>query len=214
MKTADNTLNSSSNSKWIGAGLLAAITASLCCITPVLALLSGVSGVAATFSWMEPVRPFLIALTIGILGFAWYQKLKPRKTEEIDCACEEDVKPSFWQSKMFLGMVTIFAAVMLVFPSYSGIFFPENNVSKTIIVKENDIVEGSLTIKGMTCTGCEHSVNFALTSSEGVIEASSSYETGIASVKFDKSKISIDELATAVEKETGYKVIDKEINNN
>jgi len=111
-------------------------------------------------------------------------------------------------------MVTIFAAVMLVFPSYSGIFFPENNVSKTIIVKENDIVEGSLTIKGMTCTGCEHSVNFALTSSEGVIEASSSYETGIASVKFDKSKISIDELATAVEKETGYKVIEKEINNN
>jgi len=214
MKTADNTLNSSANSKWIGAGLLTAITASLCCITPVLALLSGVSGIAATFSWMEPARPFLIALTIGVLGFAWYNILKPRTAEEIECACEEDEKPSFLQSKMFLGIVTIFAAVMLAFPSYSGIFFPENNVSKTIIIKENNIVEASLTIKGMTCTGCEHSVNHALTSSEGVIEASSSYETGIASVKFDKSKISIDELATAVEKETGYKVIEKKINHN
>jgi len=214
MKTADNTLNSSANSKWIGAGLLTAITASLCCITPVLALLSGVSGMAATFSWMEPARPFLIALTIGVLGFAWYNILKPRTAEEIECACEEDEKPSFLQSKMFLGIVTIFAAVMLAFPSYSGIFFPENNVSKTIIIKENDIVEASLTVKGMTCTGCEHSVNHALTSSEGVIEASSSYETGIASVKFDKSKISIDELATAVEKETGYKVIEKKINHN
>jgi len=214
MKTADNTLNSSANSKWIGAGLLTAITASLCCITPVLALLSGVSGIAATFSWMEPARPFLIALTIGVLGFAWYNILKPRTAEEIECACEEDEKPSFLQSKMFLGIVTIFAAVMLAFPSYSGIFFPENNVSKTIIIKENDIVEASLTVKGMTCTGCEHSVNYALTSSEGVIEASASYETGIASVKFDKSKISIDQLATAVEKKTGYKVIEKKINNN
>jgi copper chaperone CopZ len=206
MKAADGTLNSSANSKWIGAGLLAAITASLCCITPVLAVLSGVSGVAATFSWMEPVRPFLIALTIGTLGFAWYQKLKPRRAEEIECECEEDEKPSFWQSKNFLGIVTIFAALMLAFPSYSGIFFPESNASNIVIVKENDIVDASLTIKGMTCTGCEHSVNFALTSSEGVIDASSSYETGIASVKFDKSKVSIDELAAAVEKETGYKV--------
>jgi len=33
-------------------------------------------------------------------------------------------------------------------------------------------------------------------------------------VNFDKSKISIDELVTAVEKETGYKVIEKEINHN
>jgi copper chaperone CopZ len=53
-----------------------------------------------------------------------------------------------------------------------------------------------------------------LTSSEGVIEASASYETGIASVIFDKSKISIDQLATAVEKKTGYKVIEKKLNNN
>ncbi len=212
MKATDNTLNNNTNTKWAGAGLFAAITASLCCITPVLAVLSGVSGVAATFSWMEPVRPFLIALTVGVLGFAWFNKLKLRKPEEIECQCEEDEKPSFLQSKMFLGMVTIFAAVMLAFPSYSGIFFPENSNSKTIIVMESDVVEASLTIKGMTCTGCEQSVNYALTSSEGVIEASSSYETGIASVKFDKSKISIEELATTVEKETGYKVIEKKIN--
>jgi len=210
MKIASNVIDDKSNTKWAGAGLLAALTASLCCITPVLAVLSGVSGVAATFSWMEPIRPFLIALTIGVLGFAWLQKLKPRKAEEIECACEEDEKPSFWQSKKFLSIVTIFAAMMLAFPSYSGIFFPKNNVSKTIIVMEYDIAEASLTVKGMTCTGCEHSVNHALTSSEGVIEASSSYETGIALVKFDKSKISIDDLATAVEKETGYKVIGME----
>ena len=78
-----------SSSKSAGAGVLVAITASLCCITPVLALISGTSGIAASFSWMEPYRPFLIGLTVLVLGFAWYQKLKPKRAE-VDCECDDD----------------------------------------------------------------------------------------------------------------------------
>lgn len=193
---------------FIGISILSAIAASLCCITPVLAFIAGASGMAATFSWLEPVRPYLIGVTILVLGFAWYQKLKSKK--DIDCECEEDEKPSFWQSKKFLGLITVFAVTMLAFPYYSGIFFPKNE-TKTIIIKESDIMEATLTIEGMTCTGCEHHVNHSLTSNEGVLEATSSYETGIAKVKFDKSKVSIDKLAMEVEKETGYKVLEKKI---
>jgi len=82
-------------------GLLTALTASLCCITPVLAFIAGVSGMAAAFSWVEPFRPYLIGLTLVVLGFAWYQQLKPRSAEEIACACEGDEKSSFWQKKSF-----------------------------------------------------------------------------------------------------------------
>jgi mercuric ion transport protein len=64
------------NKGWV-AGLLTAVAASLCCITPVLALLGGASGLASSFSWMEPFRPFLIGLTVLVFAFAWYQKLKP-----------------------------------------------------------------------------------------------------------------------------------------
>jgi mercuric ion transport protein len=203
---------SKSNKKWIGAGLIAAFLASLCCITPVLALIAGISGAAAAFSWMEPFRPYLIGLTALVLGVAWYQKLKPQK--EIDCACEEDEKPSFLQSKKFLGIITVFAALMLAFPYYSGIFFPENNAAKTIIIKESDIAEANLSIKGMTCTGCEHSVDHALAGKEGVLETTASYKDGSAIVKFDRSKVTIDELAKTVEKETGYKVTDKKLLSN
>ena len=199
------------SSKSIGAGLLVAFTASLCCITPVFATLAGIGGVAATFSWMEPFRPYLIGLTVLVLGFAWYQKLKPRTKEEIECACEDDEQPSFWQSKKFLGIVTVFAALMLAFPSYSGIFFSSSNANNVIVVRENNIQNAELSIKGMTCTGCEHSVTAALKSSEGVIEASSSYQNGVAIVKFDHTKASVDQLATAVEEATGYKVTDKKI---
>ena len=81
------------DNKLIGAGLLTAIAASLCCITPVLALIAGTSGLASTFSWLEPFRPYFIGLTILVLGFAWYQKLKPKK--QIDCNCETEEKPKF-----------------------------------------------------------------------------------------------------------------------
>ncbi len=207
-----NSNKSNSSSKSIGAGLLVAFTASLCCITPVFATLAGIGGIASSISWMEPFRPYLIGLTVLVLGFAWYQKLKPRTQEEIDCACEDDERPSFWQSKKFLGIVTVFAVLMLAFPTYSGIFFSDNsNTSNVIVISENDILNAELSIKGMTCTGCEHSVNAALNNSEGVLEASSSYENGIALVKFAQSKVSVEQLATAVEEATGYKVTGKKI---
>lgn len=111
-------------------GVIAAIASSLCCITPVLALIAGSTGIASSFSWIEPFRPYLIGFTILVLGFAWYLKLKPRTDEELACACEADDlssgkagKPSFWQSKKFLGIVTVFAVLMMAFPYYSKVFF-------------------------------------------------------------------------------------------
>jgi mercuric ion transport protein len=204
-------LKNKSSNKLLGAGVITAIAASLCCITPVLALIAGVSGAASAFSWLEPARPYFLGITVAVLGFAWYQKLKPRTAEEIDCDCEEDEKPSFLQSKKFLGIVTVFAAAMLAFPHYSGIFYPDNSASEVVYVQENNIVEASLIIDGMTCTACESHVTYAINKNDGILDASASFEEGTAKIKFDKSKVTIDQLAAAVEKETGYKVIDKKI---
>ena len=66
-----------SDTKWMGAGLLAAFVASLCCITPVAAFLAGIGGVGSTFAWVEPFRPWLIGITALMLGFAWYQNSNP-----------------------------------------------------------------------------------------------------------------------------------------
>ena len=121
-----------SNNKLLGLGTLTAITASLCCITPVFALLAGTTGIASTFSWLDPIRPYLIGFTVLVLGFLWYQKLKP--TKEIDCDCENEKKPRFIQSKTFLGIVTMFAIVMLAFPSYAHVFYPK--AEKQIVVFE------------------------------------------------------------------------------
>lgn len=193
-------------------GIFTAILASLCCITPVLALIAGISGAASTFSWIEPFRPYLAALTIGVLAFAWYQKLKPVK-DEIECDCEEDGKSSFWQSKKFLAIVTVFALLMLAFPYYSGIFYPDNSANQNITFNNSTVTEAEIDLQGMTCTSCEHSVNHALRSEAGVIEAESDYHSGIARIKYDASQVDLDKISQDLEEQTGYKVIEsKKIN--
>lgn len=206
-----NKSNQKSSTKAAKAGLLVAFTASLCCITPVLALISGVGGVAATFSWMEPLRPFMIALTLGVLGFAWYQKLKPRKAEEIACDCEEDGKEPFIQSKMFLGIVTVIGITLLSFPSYSHIFYPDNSQKTTADIEISNIQQINFDIKGMTCTGCEEHVKHAVNEVEGVTSVSASFEDGKATVQYVKQKVSKESIIDAIN-ETGYTVVKSEVN--
>ena len=197
-----------SENKLIGAGLLTAITASLCCITPVLALIAGTSGIASTFSWIEPFRPYLIGLTILVLGFAWFQKLKPRN--EIDCDCETEEKPKFIQSKKFLGIVTVFAIVMLAFPYYSGIFYP-NTEKQIMIVDKSNIKTTEFKISGMTSASSEEHVNQEVNKLNGILISKASYENGNAIIEFDKTKTNKTEIEKAINS-TGYTVTDKKEN--
>jgi copper chaperone CopZ len=197
-----------SDNKLIGAGLLTAITASLCCITPVLALIAGTSVITSTFSWIEPFRPYLIGLTILVLGFSWYQKLKPQK--EIDCECETDEKPKFIQSRKFLGIVTVFVIVILAFPYYSGIFYP-NTEKQIILVDKSDIKTTEFKISGMTCASCEEHVNYEVNKLNGIVNSTVSYENGNAIVEFEKTKTNETEIEKAINS-TGYQVTDKKEN--
>ena len=191
--------------KLIGAGLLTAIAASLCCITPVLALVAGTSGLASTFSWLEPFRPYFIGLTILVLGFAWYQKLKPK--QQIDCNCETEEKPKFIQSKMFLGIVTAFALIMLAFPYYAHIFYPKTE-KQIIVVDKSNVQTIEFSISGMTCASCEEHVNHEVNKLSGIIKSTASFENENAIVEFDNSKTNIAEIEKAING-TGYSVTDK-----
>ena len=196
------------NKKLMGVGVLSAVAASRCCITPVLAFLSGASGLASAFSWMEPARPWLIALSIGLLGFAWYQKLKPRNAAEIQCACEDERKPPFLQSKVFLGIVTVLAALMMAFPWYGSLVYPVNQTN-TVILPADQVETVSYRIEGMTCPSCEEHVRHGASGVEGVIDVTADYWTGKAVVRFDRGRTNDDAIRRAIEA-TGYKVKDKE----
>ncbi len=194
-----------SSGTFTGAGVLTAIAASLCCITPVIALLAGSSSVVANFSWIEPARPYLIGLSIAVLTFAWYLKLKPAKTSVMDCNCEPTKNASFLQSKTFLAIVTVFAILMMTFPLYAKVFYPKQKVQATALAVVDNKQQVKFTIQGMTCEACEEHVNHELSKVNGVLTYKTSYATRSSLVTFDKLKVDEKTIEAAINK-TGYKV--------
>src|SRR5688572_8976852 len=176
-----------------------ALAASLCCITPLLALAAGTSSIATTFSWVEPGRPYLMCASILILGFAWYRNISSRKKD--DCRCEP--RTQFLQSKRFLSIITVVSLLLTTFPSYSKFLFDRNVILTDQQQEKNKKIE--LAISGMTCTSCEIHIEGEVKRLPGVSFVRASYEKGSAVVEFDESKIDKEKIVATINA-TGYTV--------
>lgn len=196
-------INSKSSKSWI-AGLFTAVAASLCCITPVMAFLGGAGGLASSFSRIEPFRPYLIGSTLVVFSIAWYQKLKVKR--EVDCDCETGERKKYFHSKSFLGIITIVSGLLISFPYYANVFYPKQLAANVIHTDKDNIQHAFFKIKGMTCEGCTQLVNSEISKVNGVIYFETSYKNASSTVKFDKSKTSIDSIAFAIQG-TGYKIV-------
>ncbi|NQX96989.1 MAG: mercuric transport protein MerTP [Flavobacteriales bacterium] len=186
----------------VATGVIAAIAASSCCIPPVIAAIAGVGGAAGSLSWMEPFRPYLMGLAIIAIVYAWYNYFKLK--QEDDCGC--DIEKSKWyQSKFFLIGMTLFAAVSITFPYYSGMFFL-NNKKEVIVVETSNIQKINVKIEGMTCDACQNHINYSVNELAGIISITTSYVNGSAVVEFDNTQTDRLEIEKAVNV-TGYKVI-------
>lgn len=190
---------------YTGAAILSAFAASLCCITPAIAILAGSSSIASNFSWLDPARPYLIGLSLAILACAWYLNLKSVKSTDLDCTCETTKKGSFIHSKSFLSIVTLFAITMMTFPLYAEIFYPTPIAESRKISDTGTNQQVVFKIQGMTCQACEAHVDNELSKVNGVLAYKTSYSNGSTLVSFDSSKVDIQTLETAIHR-TGYKV--------
>lgn len=194
------------NKKLIGTSVITALAASICCVTPVLAVLAGTTGLASTFSWIEPFRPYLIGFTVLVLAFAWYQKFKPKTQTEIDCECDEE-KPRFIKSKSFLFLITLFAGAILAFPSYSHIFYSSpDSIREIVYLEQSNVKKIRVTIEGMTCAGCEAHIESEVSKLDGILNVKADYEAANTIVKYDETKVDLEKIETAI-LSTGYKIL-------
>ncbi len=132
--------------------------------------------------------------------------MKQRTTEKVESDCKENKKPSFWQSKIFLGIITVFAVLMMALPYYGSVFNPGNK-KKAVIVQQKDIQTLNLDVEGMTCSVCNSHVENAAYQVNGVIKAKADYRTGKAVVKFDKTKTSVEKIIKSINATNYYKVV-------
>ncbi len=79
------------------------------------------------------------------------------------------------------------------------------NPQTVIQVAPENLVSLSFDVEGMTCTGCESSVEGSLKNMEGVVEAKASHETGKAMVEFDKTLVTAEAMEAGIVSR-GYRV--------
>lgn len=184
--------------------VLTALTSSLCCIAPIL-MISGAAGLAG---WLEPLRPYMVTLSVGALGWAWYRQLKPQPTTA--CQCDPS-KVAFWQRKAFLSVLTGLTLLLLTFPAYSHWLFQDNKTSAVQPIRSEPQQIAYVSIKGMTCEGCEHHVKSEVGKLKGVTNTQVSYQQGRATVTFNPTKSSVNDIKKAVAA-TGYQVTAVKLN--
>ncbi len=182
--------------------ILTALSASMCCITPVLAIAAGTSSLATSFYWVEPFRPYFISASALILGFAWFKSFSVKKQD--DCDCELPKKSSFFQSKTFLCLVTVLSILLIVFPSYSKLFFSD---SSNLALQQSKTKKIELSVSGMTCSSCEYHIESEVKKLPGISFVKASYEKSLTTVEFDEQKVKADKIIAAING-TGYKVVE------
>ena len=62
-------------------------------------------------------------------------------------------------------------------------------------------------VEGMTCTGCENSINKSIEKLEGIVEVSSSHIDKKTVVKYDESKTTEEQIKAAIT-QVGYTVVE------
>jgi len=97
------------------AGILGAIAASSCCVLPLVFVSLGVSGAwIGNLTALAPYQPYILALTVAVLGYGFYSVYwRPRQACS-DARCERPLPSRAVKLGLWLG--TILVAVALIFP--------------------------------------------------------------------------------------------------
>ena len=168
-----------------GAALLA-LLASSCCILPLVLVTLGIGGAwVGNLTAFEPYRPIFIAVTLSLLGFAFY---KVHRKPKIDCACDDVPKR---KTKTVLWVVTFLVLALLTFPYFAPLVFGSS--AENISTTEEIVLE----LKNMTCFTCTITVKKSLTKLEGVSKARVTLNPPEATVTYDSGEITTKDLIQA-----------------
>jgi len=191
----------------LGGSILAAITASLCCIGPLVAVLLGASGFAASAVFAK-WRPVFLDVTFALLAVAWYLTYrKPKATCEEGSACA--TQPVAKWNKVVLWIATLFVLAAAAFPSLSSALLRVNQSNSDACCPPSAAADGNsavlkVKIPSMDCAACALNIQSVLKKQAGVQQAQVSFDTKEAVVRYDATKLSAEKIIAAID-QTGFK---------
>ena len=94
---------------------------------------------------------------------------------------------------------------ILLFSAFASCNFGNKQNEEIIYIKKQNIVKEKIQLSGLTCVGCEITVEEKLAKVEGVVAAKADYYTDEVFVEFDYTKTNLSELIKLLSN-TAYKL--------
>ena len=185
--------------------LVAAVTASLCCILPLIAAVLGFTGFAAS-EFFERWRPYFLMVTFGLLAVGFYLAYRrPREACDVGSVCERT--PIGRWNRAILWLVSLLVVTLAGFPHYSG--WVARAVTKTqqpeVALAQSTQSRAVLKIDGMACGSCAALLEKKLSQISGVRHAEVSFEKKQATLDYDPRAVDPSRFMKAIT-DVGYKV--------
>ncbi len=188
---------------FLGASVVAAFVASLCCVLPIVFAVGGfaVVGAAAFFASM---RPYLLAVAVALLAARFY--FAYRKPADACGPGSTCARPTVGRLGRFgLWLATAAVIAFAAFPYYSSrvsnLLIPKGAAVTTQVA--GSVQQARFAVHGMDCPACAKAVESKLTNLKGVRKATVSYEQGRAEVEYDPASVSVEQLRQAIA-DAGY----------
>lgn len=189
----------------MGAGVISALLASLCCLGPLLMLGLGL-GTFAAASWFAVWRPVFLAITFALLGAGWFFALRRRRaacaTEGAGCATERGGRASI----LLLVLATLAAGAFAAYPLVAGRVAAAVAGSSTAGDASNAAEVRTLNVRipSMDCEACAVGIAATLRREPGIVSAEVTYATKTAVVRFDPRATGMEKILGTIDA-TGFK---------
>jgi len=171
----------------------AAVAASACCTIPLLLVTFGAGGAwVASFTALEPFRPFFIAGALGLLAFAGYREYKTTMGPE--CDCEVSMQDRLRRGLLVVGLI---ATIGLIASPWIIRQTASADILTAASIDNPTMKQVVLGVEGMTCDACNITVQKALTNLDGVAEANVTFEPPQAVVIYNPALVTIEEMSEA-----------------
>jgi copper chaperone CopZ len=179
-------------------GILSALFASVCCVTPLILVLLGLGslGIGAAlgrFHW------WFLGAALVLLTTAWRRYVQERRrcaTEQCEMASGT---PTRWTLLVASLVVTGFAGLNVY--TFAG---QRQQAATTSGVPSGTATEAVIPVDGMTCLSCKLTVESTVKRLPGVQSVDARVAEQAAHVRYDPAQIGLTEIVTAINK-TGYR---------
>jgi len=180
-------------------GILSALLASVCCVTPLILVLLGlgslgIGAVLGRFHW------WFLGAALVLLTAAWRRYVQERKrcaTERCEMASGT---PTRWTLLVASLVVAAFAGVNVYTVASQRIAQAASSGAHS----QNHLTEAVIPVEGMTCLTCELTIESSLKRLPGVSHADARVAEETVHIHYDPARVSPDDLIAAINK-TGYK---------